>query len=114
MGVWADGATGIIRTSRQCVTCTWVSQEHRCATIIANRLPAKCLVGPWLVLQGDFSPTTDAGIHVVFDVRDRPHDCALGGRTRLPKPSRCRSPGSATLPSITDAPAARSVHSRFF
>ena len=62
-----------------------------------------------LVLQRDFILTTEVVLPVVFDVREKPHDCALGGSARLPRPNRCRLPVWAIPPSATDAPAARST-----
>ena len=68
----------------------------------------------FLVLQRDFTPVNEVVAHVVFDARDTPHNCALGGIARPPKPSRCRIPVWAIPPSTTDGPAARSNRSLFF
>ena len=67
-----------------------------------------------LVLQRDFIPTTEAARPVVFDARDKPHNCAVGDKTTLPRPTRDRIPVWATLPSTANTPAAPSNHSRFF
>jgi len=67
-----------------------------------------------LILQRDFIPTTEAARPVVFDARDKPHNCAVGDKTTLPRPTRDRIPVWATLPSTANTPAAPSNHSRFF
>jgi hypothetical protein len=72
------------------------------------------ILGSFLVLQQDFTPVSEVVTDVVFDARDTPHNYALGGIARPPKPSQGRIPVWAKPPLTADGPAARASRLRFF
>ena len=93
----------------------WTSSNNmysRNATAVPTASPE--VVRSFLVLQRDFTPVNAVVAHVVFDARDTPHNCALGGIARPPEPNRYRIRVWARPPSTTDGPAQRSNRSRFF
>jgi hypothetical protein len=80
----------------------------------SGRRTANMIKGARLVLQRDFTPVSEIVIDVVFDARDTPHDCALGGIARPPSPSQYRIRVWTILRLTTDGLAQRSNRSRFF
>jgi transposase len=67
-----------------------------------------------LVLQRDFTPVDEVVTDVVFDARDTPHNYALGGIAKPPKPSRGRILVWVRPPSTTNEPGEQSNRARFF
>ena len=112
VGYWQQAGQRAIQRSAYVEAISHLRNGLKCLnslpdTIERAQRELDLLIG--LVLQRDFILTTEVVLPVVFDVREKPHDCALGGSARLPRPNRCRLPVWAIPPSATDAPAARST-----